>query len=67
VNRCGNGLTLETRAAVAILREEVLGLLARAVPAVDLMKRQPQSEPANGLGGEALHARRTRGSHAASR
>ena len=46
---CGDVPTLETLAAVAILREHLPGLKLRVVNIVDLMKLQPQSEHPHGL------------------
>jgi xylulose-5-phosphate/fructose-6-phosphate phosphoketolase len=46
---CGDVPTLETLAAVAIMREHLPGLKIRVVNVVDLMKLQPQSEHPHGL------------------
>jgi len=46
---CGDVPTLETLAAVAILRERLADLRIRVVNVVDLMKLQPQSEHPHGL------------------
>ncbi len=46
---CGDVPTLETLAAVSILREHLPGLRIRVVNVVDLMKLQPQSEHPHGL------------------
>ncbi|MCX6612196.1 MAG: phosphoketolase family protein, partial [Acidobacteria bacterium] len=46
---CGDVPTLETLAAVSILREHLPGLKIRAVNVVDLMKLQPASEHPHGL------------------
>ncbi len=46
---CGDVPTLETLAAVALLRERLPGLKLRVVNVVDLMKLQPQSEHPHGL------------------
>jgi xylulose-5-phosphate/fructose-6-phosphate phosphoketolase len=46
---CGDVPTLETLAAVQILREELPELRVRVVNIVDLMKLQPQSEHPHGL------------------
>jgi xylulose-5-phosphate/fructose-6-phosphate phosphoketolase len=46
---CGDVPTLETLAAVSILRERLPGLKVRVVNVVDLMKLQPQSEHPHGL------------------
>lgn len=47
---CGDVPTLETLAAVSILREHVPDLKIRVVNVVDLMKLQPPSEHPHGLG-----------------
>jgi xylulose-5-phosphate/fructose-6-phosphate phosphoketolase len=47
---CGDVPTLETLAAVSILREHLPELKVRVVNVVDLMKLQPQSEHPHGLG-----------------
>jgi xylulose-5-phosphate/fructose-6-phosphate phosphoketolase len=46
---CGDVPTLETLAAVAILREELPDLKVRVVNVVDLMRLQPDSEHPHGL------------------
>lgn len=46
---CGDVPTLETLAAVSILRERLPDLKIRVVNVVDLMKLQPQSEHPHGL------------------
>jgi xylulose-5-phosphate/fructose-6-phosphate phosphoketolase len=46
---CGDVPTLETLAAVSIMRERLPGLRIRVVNVVDLMKLQPQSEHPHGL------------------
>jgi xylulose-5-phosphate/fructose-6-phosphate phosphoketolase len=46
---CGDIPTLETLAAVAILREELPDLLVRVVNVVDLMRLQPHDEHPHGL------------------
>ena len=46
---CGDVPTLETLAAVSILREHLPDLKIRVVNVVDLMKLQPQSEHPHGL------------------
>jgi xylulose-5-phosphate/fructose-6-phosphate phosphoketolase len=46
---CGDVPTLETLAAVSILREHLPELKIRVVNVVDLMKLQPQSEHPHGL------------------
>jgi xylulose-5-phosphate/fructose-6-phosphate phosphoketolase len=46
---CGDVPTLETMAAVSILREHLPDLKIRVVNVVDLMKLQPQSEHPHGL------------------
>ena len=47
---CGDVPTLETLAAVSIMKEELPGLKIRVVNVVDLMKLQPPSEHPHGLG-----------------
>ena len=47
---CGDVPTLETLAAVSILREHLPDLKIRVVNVVDLMKLQPSSEHPHGLG-----------------
>ncbi len=46
---CGDVPTLETLAAVSIMREHLPDLKIRVVNVVDLMKLQPQSEHPHGL------------------
>ena len=46
---CGDVPTLETLAAVSILREHLPALKVRVVNVVDLMKLQPQTEHPHGL------------------
>ncbi|MBZ5524340.1 MAG: phosphoketolase family protein [Acidobacteriia bacterium] len=46
---CGDVPTLETLAAVSMMREHLPGLRIRVVNVVDLMKLQPQSEHPHGL------------------
>ena len=53
---CGDVPTLETLAAVAILREDLPALKVRVVNVVDLMKLQPQSEHPHGLSDDAFDA-----------
>jgi xylulose-5-phosphate/fructose-6-phosphate phosphoketolase len=53
---CGDVPTLETLAAVSILREELPELRLRVVNVVDLMKLQPQSEHPHGLSEPAFDA-----------
>jgi hypothetical protein len=57
---CGDVPTLETLAAVSILREHLPELKVRVVNVVDLMKLQPQSEHPHGLSDEAFDALFTR-------
>jgi xylulose-5-phosphate/fructose-6-phosphate phosphoketolase len=57
---CGDVPTLETLAAVQILREELPDLRVRVVNTVDLMKLQPQSEHPHGLSDAAFDALFTR-------
>jgi xylulose-5-phosphate/fructose-6-phosphate phosphoketolase len=47
---CGDAPTLETLAAVSILRRELPSLKVRIVNVVDLMKLQPSAEHPHGLG-----------------
>ncbi len=47
---CGDVPTLETLAAVALLRQHLPELKVRVINVVDLMKLQPQSEHPHGLG-----------------
>jgi xylulose-5-phosphate/fructose-6-phosphate phosphoketolase len=53
---CGDVPTLETLAAVSILREHLPDLKVRVVNVVDLMKLEPHSEHPHGLSGEAFDA-----------
>jgi len=53
---CGDVPTLETLAAVSILREHLPSLKVRLVNVVDLMKLEPQSEHPHGLSDEAFDA-----------
>ncbi len=57
---CGDVPTLETLAAVSILREALPALRIRVVNVVDLMKLQPQSEHPHGLDDNAFDALFTR-------
>ncbi len=57
---CGDVPTLETLAAVSILREHLPELKLRVVNVVDLMKLQPQSEHPHGLSDEKFDALFTR-------
>ncbi|MEO5819773.1 MAG: phosphoketolase family protein [Vicinamibacteraceae bacterium] len=53
---CGDVPTLETLAAVSIMREHLPGLRVRVINIVDLMKLQPQSEHPHGLSDAAFDA-----------
>jgi len=53
---CGDVPTLETLAAVSIMREHLPELKIRVVNVVDLMKLQPQSEHPHGLSDDAFDA-----------
>jgi xylulose-5-phosphate/fructose-6-phosphate phosphoketolase len=53
---CGDVPTLETLAAVSILREHLPNLKVRVVNVVDLMKLQPKSEHPHGLDDDAFDA-----------
>jgi len=53
---CGDVPTLETLAAVSILREHLPDLKVRVVNVVDLMKLQPASEHPHGLADDAFDA-----------
>jgi len=53
---CGDVPTLETLAAVSIMREHLPDLKIRVVNVVDLMKLQPQSEHPHGLSDAAFDA-----------
>jgi xylulose-5-phosphate/fructose-6-phosphate phosphoketolase len=57
---CGDVPTLETLAAVQILREELPDLRVRVVNVVDLMRLQPPSEHPHGLADVAFDALFTR-------
>jgi xylulose-5-phosphate/fructose-6-phosphate phosphoketolase len=57
---CGDVPTLETMAAVSILREHLPDLRVRVVNVVDLMKLQPQTEHPHGLSDAAFDALFTR-------
>ncbi len=57
---CGDVPTLETLAAVSLLRAHLPELQVRVVNVVDLMKLQPASEHPNGLSDEAFDALFTR-------
>ena len=57
---CGDVPTLETLAAVQILREELPDLRIRVVNVVDLMRLQPPSEHPHGLADESFDALFTR-------
>jgi xylulose-5-phosphate/fructose-6-phosphate phosphoketolase len=60
---CGDVPTLETLAAVSILREHLPDLKVRVVNVVDLMKLQPQSEHPHGLSETAFDALFTKDKH----
>ena len=60
---CGDVPTLETLAAVSILREHLPELKVRVINVVDLMKLQPQSEHPHGLSDDAFDALFTRDKH----
>jgi xylulose-5-phosphate/fructose-6-phosphate phosphoketolase len=53
---CGDVPTLETLAAVSIMREHLPDLKIRVVNVVDLMKLQPESEHPHGLSDDAFDA-----------
>ncbi len=53
---CGDVPTLETLAAVSIMREHLPGLKIRVVNVVDLMKLQPSTEHPHGLDDEQFDA-----------
>jgi len=57
---CGDVPTLETLAAVSILREHLPEVRIRVVNVVDLMKLQPRTEHPHGLDDEAFDALFTR-------
>lgn len=58
---CGDVPTLETLAAVSILREHLPDLKIRVVNVVDLMKLQPQIEHPHGLSDQEFDALFTKG------
>lgn len=60
---CGDVPTLETLAAVSILREHLPELKVRVVNVVNLMKLQPQSEHPHGLSDDAFDALFTKDKH----
>ncbi len=60
---CGDVPTLETLAAVSILREHLPDLKVRVVNVVDLMKLQPESEHPHGLSDAAFDALFTTDKH----
>ena len=60
---CGDVPTLETLAAVSLLREHLPDLKVRVVNVVDLMKLQPQSEHPHGLSDEVFDALFTKNKH----
>jgi xylulose-5-phosphate/fructose-6-phosphate phosphoketolase len=60
---CGDVPTLETLAAVSILREHLPELKVRVVNVVDLMKLEPQSEHPHGLSDDAFDALFTKDKH----
>ena len=60
---CGDVPTLETIAAVSILREHLPDLKIRVINVVDLMKLEPQSEHPHGLSDEAFDALFTTDKH----
>jgi len=60
---CGDVPTLETLAAVSILREHLPELKVRVVNVVDLMRLQPASEHPNGLADADFDALFTRDKH----
>jgi xylulose-5-phosphate/fructose-6-phosphate phosphoketolase len=60
---CGDVPTLETMAAVSILREHLPELKVRVVNVVDLMKLEPQSEHPHGLSDEDFDALFTKDKH----
>jgi xylulose-5-phosphate/fructose-6-phosphate phosphoketolase len=53
---CGDVPTLETLAAVSLLRQQLPNLAIRVVNVVDLMKLQPESEHPHGLSDEQFDA-----------
>ncbi len=60
---CGDVPTLETLAAVSIMREHLPKLKIRLVNVVDLMKLQPESEHPHGLSDDAFDALFTKDKH----
>jgi len=60
---CGDVPTLETLAAVSIMREHLPDLKIRVVNVVDLMKLQPESEHPHGLRDDAFDALFTKDKH----
>ena len=60
---CGDVPTLETLAAVSIMREHLPDLKIRVVNVVDLMKLEPQSEHPHGLSDEVFDALFTKDKH----
>lgn len=60
---CGDIPTLETLAAVMILREHIPDLKIRVVNVVDLMRLQPKSEHPHGLSDNAFNALFTTDKH----
>ncbi|MDD5704486.1 MAG: phosphoketolase family protein [Kiritimatiellae bacterium] len=60
---CGDVPTLETLAAVSILRQHLPDLKVRVVNVVDLMKLQPQGEHPHGLSDEQFDALFTKDKH----
>jgi len=60
---CGDVPTLETLAAVSIMRKHLPDLKIRVVNVVDLMKLQPQTEHPHGLNDEAFDALFTKDKH----
>jgi xylulose-5-phosphate/fructose-6-phosphate phosphoketolase len=60
---CGDVPTLETLAAVSILREHLPDLRIRVVNVVDLFKLEPQSEHPHGLSDEQFDALFTKDKH----
>jgi len=60
---CGDVPTLETLAAVSILREHLPDLKIRVVNVVDLMKLEPNTEHPHGLSDEAFDALFTKDKH----
>ncbi len=60
---CGDVPTLETLAAVSLLRQHLPDLKVRVVNVVDLMKLEPQSEHPHGLSDEAFDALLTKDKH----